>query len=299
MSYRITLGINEALDIQKSLEALSKDLLELDSEQKIFRIQKYLEKISFEDFFKKIQYWRKNSQELGPLQIGPFYNSDTKLQKTPLSTPEIRPQDSLSLASTSLLVVSQMIGYTFSYKGMKQGGRLFQHIFPIKGHENIQTAASTLTPLDWHTEHSLRKNPPSYLAIFCLRNQTETPTLIGQPNLNLLSKEEKEILSNTQNFINVLDPNTKGAYLSSCQKKISYDAEYIKPINEKTNAAAEKLLKLINNASTSYSQKPGFITVFSNEVSVHARPRFKALFDGSDRWLLRSMISKDPVPCII
>ena len=212
---------------------------------------------------------------------------------------EIANQDPIVLkAKEVLLKVANEIGEVITYQQMKQAGQLVQHVFPLKGMENSQTAGSSESELFWHTEHADKPIPPDYLVILCLRNESNTATLISKPKLENLSGEVIALLKEKR-FIS----ESSGEVFSVIEKemgeknlRLRFDPLYFKPIDKKAKLAFAELEKQVKLARTRVVLKPGQAVLIDNRLAAHGREAFRAGFESSsnircnNRWMMRAMI---------
>jgi len=75
--------------------------------------------------------------------------------------------------------------------------------------------------------------------------------------------------------------------------EICYDAHYLRPVSADSAADAGALRALrdeLDRRSRQHTMRRGDLLVLDNRRAVHARTPFAARHDGSDRWLLRTMV---------
>jgi L-asparagine oxygenase len=80
---------------------------------------------------------------------------------------------------------------------------------------------------------------------------------------------------------------------SSADPEVCYDAIYMQPHDEHDRAAATALRQLkqaLTASSAGHELQTGDLLIVDNRRVVHARTPFKPRFDGTDRWLMRTMI---------
>lgn len=56
--------------------------------------------------------------------------------------------------------------------------------------------------------------------------------------------------------------------------------------------AIDYLRKLSQDFYTSFTLQPGDLLIIDNQKAMHSRTKFKARFDGTDRWLQRLLVAK-------
>jgi len=80
---------------------------------------------------------------------------------------------------------------------------------------------------------------------------------------------------------------------SKSAPEIAYDMHHLAPIHDADTEAADALRELgacLDNVAISHVMERGDLLIFDNKRVVHARTPFTARFDGTDRWLMRTMI---------
>ena len=74
--------------------------------------------------------------------------------------------------------------------------------------------------------------------------------------------------------------------------EIVYHTHHIAPIDDADTEAAAALRALhtrLDEVHMSHVMSPGDLLIFDNKRVVHSRTPFTARFDGTDRWLMRTM----------
>lgn len=234
-----------------------------------------------------------------------WINTDTTTRTTawqlrglPLRLSQLGPTPSTSgdldteAAAAARIVewLGACLGTCVTFPGMKQAAHAVQQVFPVRHFEDRQSAASSRAALAWHTEHADKDEPPDFLIIACLRNDDGVGTRVSQPLVSRIERADIALLASPTAFhfstrsptapaIAVLEPN-----------RLRYDPVYCRPINEVSRHVLQKLAEEIERNALVLPQEPGTAWIIPNRHTVHARESFQARYDGTDRWLLRTMI---------
>jgi len=74
---------------------------------------------------------------------------------------------------------------------------------------------------------------------------------------------------------------------------MTYDSDLITPLNEKSSSALSELDMALRSTMKEILLEPGDLIIIDNRRTSHSRTKFKAYFDGYDRWLQRAFIKQD------
>lgn len=74
------------------------------------------------------------------------------------------------------------------------------------------------------------------------------------------------------------------------------DRVYMSPLDEGAAAAFRTAVDAIDTAIQRVPISAGDILLIDNDRAVHGRDHFRARFDGTDRWLLKSSIARSLEP---
>lgn len=210
-------------------------------------------------------------------------------------------------AALLLLGVMSMIGEPFNYKTL-WSGRLVQNLIPVPGKEYMQTSQSSSGLLDWHVEDGFREDRCDYAGLLCLRGDPAGASRYAQAR-DLQLPPQMEALLREPRFQVRPDPAhelsgpvfpRRVAVISGpvAAPEIVYDTHHIEAANPADHAAASALLelhRLLDSACKSHVMSKGDLLIFDNKRVVHARTPFVARFDGTDRWLMRTMVCSSAV----
>ncbi|MFF7776525.1 TauD/TfdA family dioxygenase [Streptomyces tanashiensis] len=205
-------------------------------------------------------------------------------------------------ASLLLAAVTVMLGEPFNYASLYKG-RIVQNMVPVRKMEFTQTSQSSTGMLDWHCEDSFREDRCDYAGLLCLRGDPSAASKYAQVKDVDLSSDQIAVLRQPRYHVrpdpaHVLPddvPMRPLAILSGSEAspEIAYDTHHLEPVDEADVEAADALRELgvaLDKAAISHVMEQGDLLIFDNKRVVHARTPFTARFDGTDRWLMRTMI---------
>lgn len=217
----------------------------------------------------------------------------------PYASPPPGPAQRASLLLASVTV---MLGEPFNYASLYHG-RIVQNMVPVRKMEFTQTSQSSTGMLDWHCEDSFREDRCDYAGLLCLRGDPSGASKYSQAKDVDLSRDQIAVLRQPRYHVrpdpaHVLPddvPMRPLAILSGSESspEIAYDTHHLEPLDEADTEAAVALRELgaaLDKAAVSHVMEKGDLLIFDNKRVVHARTPFTARFDGTDRWLMRTMI---------
>jgi L-asparagine oxygenase len=205
-------------------------------------------------------------------------------------------------ASLLLASVTVMLGEPFNYASL-YNGRIVQNMVPVRKMEFTQTSQSSTGMLDWHCEDSFREDRCDYAGLLCLRGDTSGASKYSQAKDVDLSPDQIAVLRQPRYHVrpdpaHVLPGEVSMRRLailsgSESSPEIAYDTHHLEPLDEADTEAADALRELgvaLDKAAISHVMERGDLLIFDNKRVVHARTPFTARYDGTDRWLMRTMI---------
>lgn len=205
-------------------------------------------------------------------------------------------------ASLLLTSVTVMLGEPFNYASLYEG-RIVQSMVPVRGMEHTQTSQSSVGMLDWHCEDSFREDRCDYAGLLCLRGDPAGASQYAQARDASLTPEQWATLREPRYHVRP-DPAHKLAGEVALRRialisgpeeapEIAYDTHHLQPADGEDREAADALEALgraLDSVAITHVMEPGDLLIFDNKRVVHARTPFAARFDGTDRWLMRTMI---------
>ena len=261
--------------------------------------------------------------------ISGYSVDDKKLGKTPQHWKD-KPARSLALEEEMLLVLyASLLGDVFGW-ATEQGGHIVHDVFPIKGNEDKQISTSSEQTIWWHTEDAFHAFSGDYVGMFCLRNWDQVATTFAAFDEIHLTQEHIDVLFEPRFIIrpDISHQQTNGSpatqqaeahdeSLHVAQQRIKqmeinpdkvpvlfghrrspylridpYFMPYLAE-DQVAQQALEALIKSINEALSPLVLQPGDCCLIDNCRTVHGRQAFKARYDGTDRWLKRTCVTRD------
>jgi L-asparagine oxygenase len=202
----------------------------------------------------------------------------------------------------TLLGVLSALGEPFTFASLYEG-RLVQHVTPVPGQENAQTSEGSDTVLDWHVEDAFTDDRCDVFGLLCLRGDPGATTLLTAARDLDLPAETDRVLRE-ERFVVAPDvahaagptpdlPPSAVLTGPPGDPEICFDAVYQRPADPGDTEAATALKQLaaaIDDAAIGHVLRPGQLLLADNRRVVHGRTVFRPRYDGTDRWLLRTMV---------
>jgi hypothetical protein len=236
----------------------------------------------------------------GALVLRGLQAADMPLGPTPPSWSE-SPRQATGPWDATLLLIASVMGCPFGWEG-QQDGRLVHDIVPSKGHEHEQTGASSSVVLSAHTEDAFHPDRANLLLLACLRNHDAVPTRLASVRHTRLSAADRALLQRPtlpilpDDSYDEMDaaaasppPQVATVWDGEGGLGIRYDPAYtpLEHADAGYRAAYDRLTAELDRVAVDVTLAPGEVLVIDNDVAVHGRRRFRARYDGTDRWLKR------------
>lgn len=208
--------------------------------------------------------------------------------------PDGRAAELLLLAAVSLL------GEPFTFGSLYEG-RLVQHVTAVPGQEGAQTSEGSQATLDWHVEDAFSASRCDYFGMLCLRGDPAAVTRIAAARRLRLPARTLEILRQPRFTVQPDDAHQAGqadlppaGVLSGpdASPEICFDAVYQRPADPADTEAAGALRALaaeIDRTAAGVVLGPGDLLLIDNRRTAHARTGYQPRYDGTGRWVLRTM----------
>jgi alpha-ketoglutarate-dependent taurine dioxygenase len=201
-----------------------------------------------------------------------------------------------------LALIGQVVG-ELQHLSHQHEGRVFHDVMPIEAYRDRQTSGSSDVVLEMHTELAFVANPPEYLMLFCVRQDqersAETHLYDSRFALGSLTREQCQQLAQPR-FRFGLDANITGSVEEKVEaapilcrataRLLRYDLDLYRPSGDEYQGAFEALSGALLDRRISLRLKTGQLLLVDNKRMVHSRSKFKASYDGSDRWLKRALV---------
>ncbi|MDX3078420.1 TauD/TfdA family dioxygenase [Streptomyces sp. MI02-7b] len=225
---------------------------------------------------------------------------DSVLPPTPLHWSSAG--DAGALWDMALLLITRLIGRPIAWQG-QQNGRAVNNIVPAPGHEHEQTGASSTALLSPHTEDAFHPQRAHMLLLFCMRNHDRVATTASSVRHLPVSAEDMAHLARPvvpilpdDAYTSLPDftgepPAVRTLWESPDGLTLRFDPAYtpLDMADEQYREAYGRLETGLAQVSADLVLEPGDVLLLDNDVVVHGRVPFKARYDGTDRWLKRSL----------
>jgi L-asparagine oxygenase len=212
--------------------------------------------------------------------------------------------------SAVMSIVAAVLGEQFGF-APELGGNIVQDILPMKGAEDTQKSVSSRTALLTHVEMAFTEYRADYVALFCLRQdhkRTASTTLSSvEAILPLLADADVAVLQERR-FTTTVD----GSFLeglacdgeiriggiavlsgSSERPRLRADFAETRGVDREAQGALDRLAKAVDEVAIGIRLQPGDLLFVDNHHAFHGRTPFAARWDGRDRWLLRTFVTRD------
>lgn len=287
-----TLVLNQS-DIEKTNEVLKQYLQNKSSSDGAEFVSACME--ASNHLPKSIKIWAKKTMQgdIGLLKNIPI---NDEVGETPITRKKII---SSSIKEDQLTgVLSSLFGRVSTLKD-KSNPQLIHDVYPIKKENGKQLGASS-EALDWHVEDGCHPKRPNWIGLFCIRADLKVATYTARineikfdENIENRLREAPFILEVDTSFI----PPSKGRKkLITLLKGVGKDTEIIfDPAftiieNNADKIILNKFKGAINDASKETTLSSGDFFILNNRKVLHARSQVHPRFDGTDRWLKRTLI---------
>jgi L-asparagine oxygenase len=215
------------------------------------------------------------------------------------------------LTAAGLLgIVSAVIGDQYGFRP-ELDGHIIQDIIPVAGFEDTQQSVSSDAELYTHVELAFTDDRADNLALFCLRADHErvagTTLSPIEAMLPLLSDNAVDILRQPRfkttvdtSFLRGIGRNDP-LYIGPIQvftgsagrPRIRADFAETTGTDRDAQAALDALRHAAQEVAVMIRLEPGDLLLIDNHHAFHGRTPFRARWDGEDRWLLRTSITRD------
>jgi alpha-ketoglutarate-dependent taurine dioxygenase len=209
-------------------------------------------------------------------------------------------------ASSLLLEYAKGFGHPIGYL-QEQRGQIVQNIFPIRRQAEHQISSSSKVNLELHTETAFHAYIPDYLLLLCLRGDSNAGTTysllsdilkdihvgiveILKKNLFKTSIDDSFRLNGEDDYfttVPVISRDINNRYI------MKYDRTVMTGTTTEAQMALNVFTKAIERNTQTVFLKAGDLLVLDNNITVHGRTAFEAKYDGTDRWVQRTVVRKE------
>jgi Fe(II)/alpha-ketoglutarate-dependent arginine beta-hydroxylase len=215
------------------------------------------------------------------------------------------------------LLAMCLAGDTFSWSTL-QGGRLIHNVVPIQGDETEQSGHGQVL-LEWHTEDGFHPYRCDYLLLFGMRNHDRVPTIVssvrdvrlGERDMEILRRPLFHIVPDNEHLRQVAQPGDPSLLRARKMREepeavpvlfgapgspyLRIDPYFMRCADDDpaTQAALRRLIEELDRVQQRIEVEPGTLLVVDNYLAVHGRAAFRARFDGTDRWLKKTLVTRN------
>jgi L-asparagine oxygenase len=217
-------------------------------------------------------------------------------------------------------LIGNCLGEVFSWSTL-QGGRMIHNVVPIQGEETEQSGHGSNTLLEWHTEDGFHPYRCDYLMLFGVRNDDRVPTTLASIRDVILSPQSAEVLAQSRFYILPDDEHLRQLAKRDplnpslvCVRRMreqpepaavlygALDEPYLRidPYfmrcadgDDEASAALSEIVVELNRVQRDVVVGPGALLIVDNYLAVHGRRAFSAHYDGTDRWLKKTLVTRD------
>jgi L-asparagine oxygenase len=207
-----------------------------------------------------------------------------------------------AVLDVALALMSASVGGLFGWAG-QQDGRLVHTIVPSRGYERAQVGASSTAELTWHTEDAFHPRRAQLLMLTCVRNLDGVGSRVTSLRHAELTELEQSVLaepavticpddSYPQEWGRAGGPGMSTVWRSHDGWSLRYDSAYsrFRPAWSGFTEAYQHLGAALQDCAVEIPLGPGDVMLIDNDLVAHGRAPFQPRYDGTDRWLKRTLI---------
>lgn len=240
----------------------------------------------------------------GSFLLRGFQIDDAHLEETPYTINREIDERSAVREGFMLMLMISLLGDAFGWSTQRDGA-LINNVLPLRSHEADQLSTGSIVDLDWHTEEAFHPYRADYLALLCLRNPDNVPTIVGSVRDIHIDERHKKTLfapryifhtdKNFQNGSFDLTAPTSVLFGDFDDPYVKIDPSFMNTVPGDTEAAValEEITIAFKKALYEVVMQQGDVLFLDNYRVVHGRKAFRPRFDGKDRWLKRVNVTAD------
>jgi enduracididine beta-hydroxylase len=265
----------------------------------------------------------------GACLIKAYPIDDRRIGCTPKHWKQRREISSTLEEELLLMLFGSLLGDAIAW-ATQQNAYMLHDVIPIKDDEDAQISTGSEQLIWWHNEDAFHPFRGDYVSLMCLRNSDRIPTTLAstdqiklcQRDLDILfeprftiypdeshaEKKKSAAFSQTGNGADALvkaayerisemhaNPSKLAVLYGDPQSPyIRLDPYFMQPLDDgEAQSALNALVDAVDVCLSELVLEPGDFLFVDNYRAVHGRKRFKARYDGSDRWLKRMNVARD------
>lgn len=207
-----------------------------------------------------------------------------------------------------LSAVGGLVGELFGYI-QENNGNLFHNVRPAPSKATVLSSESSKLFLDLHSETAFHPFYPDFLSLHCLRSDRtgKAATVVSSlrrirqhitPQLDRILREPLYQTGIDYSFGNVKEIKGNGPIIPILRGDpedplIIFDPDLMVGITEEARRAIATLKQLFDQEKELVFLERGDLLLIDNYRALHGRTPFTAYYDGKDRWLQRTYITRN------
>jgi len=211
--------------------------------------------------------------------------------------------DLVPMARAALFGIARVLGEPFGYRG-EYDGEMVTHVLPSRLSLDATSSQGSRKPLPFHTEDvHLDPISPDYVALYCVRsdasNRAKTRLAYARDIVRRVPDDLLEILRLPLFFVrSPLSFGQSGVnsgplpVIRGSRSRPQITAEFTDMVGLTASAtsALHAVAEAANQTAVEVELRAGDILLIDNRKTLHGRTAFDPRMDGTDRWLLRTLI---------
>lgn len=230
------------------------------------------------------------------------------------ATPQTENLESVPYNKFVAQATLELINHTRQYGALigyeqEQNGRAIHNLIPQKKFENDQISGSSKTELVLHTESAFHPYKPTHIHLLCLRGDENAATTYANVEdiISHLTRKDLELLQTAEyrtgidKSFSINGEDTNPQIITPLRQKtntweICYDGELTYGLYPAQAKALQSLKEAIAKSVKEITLVAGQILTINNNTTIHGRKSFQARYDGTDRWILRTLTIRPNPP---
>ncbi|MGR6998872.1 TauD/TfdA family dioxygenase [Yinghuangia aomiensis] len=235
---------------------------------------------------------------------------DPLLPPTPTSNSGERSTSSY-LSELLMTVFVSELGSPISYADQR-GGALFHDVYPTLANAVKVSSQSSAVGLGFHSEMFFHPSPPDFVVLHCLRSDPGGTALTGVADLSTiestLSTADRRTLRRPEFALDLA--SLHGSYRYAGRRiteedprpcipviaegepgRFRFEPALMTPTSDVGRRALLRAEHAAHRTAAFGALRSGGMLIVDNRRAAHSRTSFTARFDGTDRWLRRTMVA--------